>query len=140
MCIRDRTEFLLDLTRDACCRVFAAFEEAGDQPESACGPGMVARQDDTALMLDQRRQHWRRVVPVHETATGATDESRQSPLVARFETGAAAGAELPGVAHDVADNANDADNSRASCRKRSTVSGAVSQPHIRRAPPAPMKV
>jgi hypothetical protein len=123
-------EFFPDLTRDAGSRRLVALEKTRDQAESTGSPGVVARQHDVLPVFDQRRQHRRRIVPMHETAVGMAMEPRQTTDRAHLQPGAAERTETPGA------QADSAANSRMSASRRSTVSGAVSQPHMKRAPPA----
>src|SRR5690606_10297565 len=66
--LASEAQLLLDFAQHRLVRDFVAFEKAGDQAKEAVGPQLVASEHDFAIMLDDRRDHRRRVVPPDETA------------------------------------------------------------------------
>jgi len=63
-----QTEFLLDLTQHAALGRFTLFQKACHNAEPLLWPTFVARQDDFALMLNDRRHNRDRAIPVDEIA------------------------------------------------------------------------
>ena len=75
---RVETELFLDLAPHRVVGRFVAFQESGDERVPGGRPGLVPREHDAAVVLDDGRDHRHRVVVVGEAARARSGPARAS--------------------------------------------------------------